>query len=89
MSDTVTSDTACNGTKTVESLHLTAISHGQNGEFDIAEKYIDRALTIEPNSATLLNSKAIILKRFNKVEAAKTCYLHSIQCDAENPAIIT
>lgn len=70
----------------IDALHLLAISYGQQGLYEEASKYLNKALALAPNDPQLHNSKANVLKRIGKVPEAISSYEKAIELNATNPA---
>lgn len=60
-----------------EPYHMLGLLHQQLGEFDQAEDYMHRALSIEPNAPEVLNNLGSLLCQMQKPDAAETAFLRA------------
>ena len=70
----------------IDALHLLAIAYGQQGLYEQASEYLNKALILAPKDPQLYNSKANILKRIGQIPAAITVYKTAIKLNTTNPA---
>jgi tetratricopeptide (TPR) repeat protein len=62
--------------------YLLGLSHNQLKQFDIAQKYFSKALTIRPDSPNVLHSMAILYDEVNAWEKSDEIYLRLIETDS-------
>jgi len=62
--------------------YLLGLSHNQLKQFDIAQKYFSKALTIRPDSPNVLHSMAILYDEVNEWEKSDEIYLRLIETDS-------
>ncbi|MDP7331143.1 MAG: tetratricopeptide repeat protein [Candidatus Marinimicrobia bacterium] len=62
--------------------YLLGLSHNQLKQFDIAQQYFSKALTIRPDSPNVLHSMAILYDEVNAWEKSDEIYLRLIETDS-------
>jgi predicted TPR repeat methyltransferase len=67
-----------------DALHLTGILYGQIGQFATAKEFLERALTLSPDSATFHNSMANIKKNLQDYDSAITHYKTAIKLNPKS-----
>ena len=66
-----------------EALHVQGIAQYKAGRFDVALDFYNRALAIQPDLATALNSKGFLLQDMDRMQEALACFQRAVEIAPE------